>query len=107
MKVMPLYHVRHFKGLDVHTLGRFTSKENAMKLARVFIHGVQSSLEEEGVHSIIAVTEFTDPELGQDIRMMTLTDAACNPIGDHETLGEGVTVALIQSEVPYGSKPLQ
>ena len=90
MKLMPLYHVRHFKGTETHTLGKFTSKEEALKLARRFIKNIQSSLEEAGTYSIVARTDFTD----EDTIMVTITDAKHNPIGDHDSLSEGVSISL-------------
>jgi hypothetical protein len=95
MKIMPLYHVRHFKGSDVHTIAKFTSKQSALELAQSFIKGLQSKLQQQGTHSIIAYTEFAEETREQDITLLTLTDTEHNMIGDHNSLGEGVSISLL------------
>lgn len=95
MKIMPLYHVRHFKGSDVHTIAKFTSKQSALELAQSFIKGLQSKLEQQGIHSIIAYTEFAEETRDQDITLLTLTDTEHYPIHDHNASGEGVCISLL------------
>lgn len=95
MKPIPLYHVRHFKGTETHTIGKFSSKERAIEHTRRFIKGIQESLEEKGVHTIVALTHFNEKDLDQDITMYTLTDAKHNPIGEHDSLNEGAIISLI------------
>lgn len=95
MKLEPLYHVRHFKGTETHTIGKFTSKEKAIDHTRRFIKGIQKSLEKKEVYSIVETTHFNEPDINQDITMYTITDAKHNPIGEHDSLQEGVMVSLI------------
>ena len=99
MKIMPLYHVRHFKGSDVHTIAKFTSKQSALELAQSFIKGLQSKLQQQGTQSIIAYTELLRVSLiekeSQDITLLTLTDTEHNPIVDHNASGEGVSISLL------------
>jgi|TARA_R110001592_G_scaffold3327_1_gene18505 hypothetical protein len=91
----PLYHVRHFKGTETHTIGKFTSKEKAIDLTRRFIKGIQNNLEKKGIYSIVALTHFNEPDINQDITMYTITDAKHNPIGEHNSLHEGAMISLI------------
>ena len=92
---IPLYHVRHFKGTETHTIAKFTSKEKATDLTRRFIKGIQKNLEEKGIYSIVAITHFNEPDINQDITMYTITDAKHNPIGDHNSLHEGAMISRI------------
>ena len=95
MKIMPLYHVRHFKGSEVHTIAKFTSKQSALELAQSFIKGLQSKLQQQGTQSMIAYTEFAEETRDQDITLLTLTDTEHNPIVDHNASGEGVSISLL------------
>ena len=97
MKIMPLYHVRHFKGSEVHTIGKFTSKQSALELAQSFIKRLQSKLQQQGTQSMIAYTEFTEETRDQDITLLTLTDTEHNPIHNHNASGEGVSISLLTS----------
>jgi hypothetical protein len=94
MKIMPLYHVKHFKNTETHTIGKFTSKERATEHARRFIKGLQENLEEKGIYTIVELTHFNKPDIKQDITMYTLTDAKHNPIGEHDSLLEGAIISL-------------
>ena len=95
MKIMPLYHVRHFKGSEVHTIAKFTSKQSALELAESFIKRLQSKLQQQGTQSIIAYTEFCGAARDQDITLLTLTDTEHNPIHNHNAPGEGVSISLL------------
>ena len=97
MKIMSLYHVRHFKGSEVHTIAKFTSKQSALELAQSFIKRLQSKLQKQGTQSIIAYTEFCGVARDQDVTLLTLTDTEHNPIVDHNASGEGVSISLLTS----------
>ena len=94
MKLVPLYHVKHFKGDETHTIGKFSSKEKANEHARRFIKGMQYYLEEKGIETIVALTQFRETGSDQDTTMYTMTDTKHNPTGDHSTIAEGVIVSF-------------
>jgi hypothetical protein len=95
MMIMPLYHVRHFKGPDVHTIAKFTSKQSALELAESFIKRLQSKLQQQGTQSIITYTYLTEETRDQDITLLTLTDTHHNPIHNLNTQTEGVSISLL------------
>ena len=90
---MKLYNVRYFKGDEVRTISKHLTKDKAINTARKFIDVLVRRHDESGKPVIV---ETRDIDLSTHIMtMMTLVEAKTNFEGDHDPVGEGVSISLI------------
>ena len=97
---MNLYNVRYFKGYtsDHRTISKHTSKEKAMIFAQKFIDQLVKRHDENNNPVIV---ERHDVDLSDyKITMLSLVEAKTNRHGNHDPIGEGVSVALIKVVSP-------
>jgi hypothetical protein len=95
---MNLYNVRYFKGdtSDHRTISKHTSKEKAMIFAQKFIDQLVKQHDESGNPVIVECHEFDLSDYRTEITMLSLVEAKTNIAGDHDPVGEGVSISLIK-----------
>ena len=103
---MKLYHVRHFNSTnDVHTISKHRSKQKAMIMAQKFIDNLEKRYQEKGRPVIIERHSVQNKTTSLDIEMFSLCEAKTNFNGDHDPVGEGVSVTLLHEAYNKAQDP--
>lgn len=99
---MNLYNVRYFKGNTetYRTISKHTSKKKAMIFARKFVDQLVKRHDEAGNPVIVEQHDVDLPSYKTEITMLSLVEARTNKYGDHDPIGEGVSITLIKEVSP-------
>ena len=93
---MVLYHVRHYNSSnEVHTISKHRSKQKAIMMAQKFIRNLEKRYQEQGRPVIVERHSVQIDSTNLDIEMFSLCEAKTNSVGDHDPVGEGVSVSLL------------
>ena len=93
---MMLYHVRHYNNSnEVHTISKHRSKQKAIIMAQKFISNLEKRYDEQNRPVIVERHSIQNDLTRLDIEMFSLCEARTNFNGDHDPVGEGVSVSLL------------